>query len=290
GWNPIGDDSNPFAGIFNGNGYAVRNLWIDRSTNFVGLFGFIGDAQIKNLGVEIDSSKGGVKGGQYVGAIAGRIDGGSITNSYSTGEVSGIYYVGAIAGYVNTNSSITNSYSTGNIGGNTYVGAIAGYVDNSFITDSYSAGDVSGEISVGGIAGAVYYDSSITNSYSTGNVSGDTYVGGIAGDIFTSTIENNAAINQEVNGSSDVNRIVGYISGGSVQNNFAIDTMTTNFGGGFSDAGAPANNGTPRSIDDFKSQSTYESDLGWRFGNNDANPWQIDPNKNGGYPYLYWQK
>ncbi|MDR1912611.1 MAG: hypothetical protein LBQ52_09765, partial [Helicobacteraceae bacterium] len=271
GWNPIGDDSNPFAGIFNGNGYAVRNLWIDRSTNFVGLFGYALNAKIRNLGVEINNSNGGVKGAEYVGAIAGYVDNSFITDSYSTGEVSGIYYVGAIAGDISY-SSITNSYSKGNIGGYAYVG---------------------------GIAGAVYYDSSITNSYSTGNVSGDTYVGGIAGDIYLSTIENNAAINKEVNGSSDVNRIVGYISGGSVQNNFALDTMTTNLGS-FSNAGVSSYHGTSKTNDNdgLKSQSTYDGvingdgngGLGWKFGNDDENPWKIDAIKHDGYPYLYWQK
>jgi hypothetical protein len=52
GWNPIGDYDKRFTGVFNGNGYVIRNLWIDRqSTNFIGLFGYIDNAQIKNLGV-----------------------------------------------------------------------------------------------------------------------------------------------------------------------------------------------------------------------------------------------
>ncbi|MDR2033470.1 MAG: hypothetical protein LBP89_02425 [Helicobacteraceae bacterium] len=87
----------------------------------------------------------------------------------------------------------------------------------------------------------------------------------------------------------NVNRIVGFIYSGDVQNNFALDTMTTNLSD-FSDAGAPSYHGTDKDDNDLKSQSTYESDLGWLFDEgNDANPWVWGAF--GGYPYptLYWQ-
>ncbi|MDR0747210.1 MAG: hypothetical protein LBE89_04880 [Helicobacteraceae bacterium] len=206
GWKPIGSyyltgtGINPFTAIFNGNGYKITNLWINRPTNPVGLFSHINNAKIRNLGVEINSGKGGVRGGDRVGGIAGQVENNSsITNCYSTGDVgetsSYSYSVGGIAGYVDNNSSITDSYSTGNVSGKyEHVGGIAGYVNNnSSITNSYSTGDVSARGEVGGIAGNVYNNSSITNSYSTGDVSatstGD--IGGIAGDVgYSSTITN----------------------------------------------------------------------------------------------------
>ncbi|MDR1912790.1 MAG: hypothetical protein LBQ52_10670, partial [Helicobacteraceae bacterium] len=45
----------------------------------------------------------------------------------------------------------------------------------------------------------------------------------------------------------------------------------------------------------LKLQVTYSNDasaggLGWKFGDDKDNPWQVSPNKNGGYPHLYWQK
>jgi hypothetical protein len=385
GWHPIGDDlalAYSFRGIFNGNGYVIRNLWIDKTgSNYIGLFGSIKNAQIKNLGVEINNDKGGVQGRDYVGGIAGSVYNGFITNSNSTGSVSGRLKIGGIAGYVYLVSAITDSYSTGNVSGTSEVGGIAGHVYNtsaitnsrptgnvsgdysvggiagyvsldSTITNSYSTGNVRGVGSVGGIAGVVYSASSIINSYSTGNVSatGDhvggiagqvngesfitnsyargnvngnervggiagyvdfsnitnsystgninatgAYAGGIVGYVYAYIIINNAAINQEVNGLSSVNRIVGIrftgsISGGAVQNNFAFSGMSTNLYY-FSDVSDPAKHGTSiTSIDAFRSQSTYENDLGWKFGNDDANPWKINSDKNNGYPYLYWQK
>jgi hypothetical protein len=49
-------------------------LWINRpSTEYVGLFGYIQNAQIRNLGVEIDNSKDGVKGLYIVGGIVGYV-------------------------------------------------------------------------------------------------------------------------------------------------------------------------------------------------------------------------
>ena len=54
GWNPIGNSSaNTFNATFDGNGYTISNLMINRSgTNFVGLFGYMGSGvEIANVGL-----------------------------------------------------------------------------------------------------------------------------------------------------------------------------------------------------------------------------------------------
>jgi hypothetical protein len=283
GWQPIGTQSNPFKGTFDGNGHKITGLWMDRgSTKDVGLFGWTQGATIKNLGVEIGGR--GVKGKDAVGGIVGSMHSSdSITNSYSTGSVSGISWVGGIAGYLYGSCSITNSYSTGSVSGGV-VGGIVGYMYSSSITNSYSTGSVSGSSQVGGIAGYVRISSSITNSYSTGSVSGSgSYVGGIAGAMASGSITNNAAINPSVSGGSDANRIVGYIYSSTVSNNFALNTMTVTGTASYGNAG------TSKTITDLTTQSTYSSGLGWNFGNDENNPWKIDPYKNNGLPYLYWE-
>ncbi|MDR0747576.1 MAG: hypothetical protein LBE89_06775, partial [Helicobacteraceae bacterium] len=95
-------------------------------------------------------------------------------------------------------------------------------------------------------------------------------------------VTNNAAINQTVSAStSGVNKIVGG-SSGTTSNNFALSTMTV--------IGTVSGNaGAAKSDADFKTRSTYETGLGWKFGNDVLNPWKIDANKNDGYPYLYWE-
>jgi hypothetical protein len=312
GWLPIGDNSNRFTGIFNGNGNTITNLWINRTSNsFIGLFGYIRNAKIKNLTVETaegkevkgryfvgaiagwvetsyitDShSKGNVSGDNMVGGIAGHVESSSVTNSYSTGNVNGSSNVGGIAGLVYA-SSVTNSYSTGNVNGVQYIGGIAGHVESSSVTNSYSTGNVSGNNYVGGIAGSVESSSSITNSYSAGNVSGTgNYVGGIAGRVQdSSSVQNNAAINPSVTGSTDVNRVAGYIDGSTVTDNFALDEMS----GSFTDNGNPSNHGTDKTEAELKQEATYgNGGLGWLFGNDDNSPWKIDENES--YPYLYWE-
>jgi hypothetical protein len=265
GWMPIGilSPDNPFKGIFDGNGHKITGLWIDRgSTDSVGLFGYTNGATIKNLGVEISSK--GVKGRNYVGGIAGWLDrSSSITNSYSTGSVSGGTYVGGIAGSMVSGSSITNSYSTGSVNGSNTVGGIAGHMQSS---------------------------SSITNSYSTGSVSGSgSWIGGIVGG-GGGTITNNAAINPSVSGTSNVNRIVGNVYGGTVSNNFAFNRMTVMGTTG-------GNAGTSKSLAALTSDPTYtdpingdgNGGLGWKFGNDDGNPWKRTPYVNDNYPYLYWE-
>jgi hypothetical protein len=248
----------------------------------------------RNLSITKSYSTGSIIGRYGVGGIVGSFSGDSVTNSYSTGNIDGDEAVGGIAGY---GGKINNSYSTGNISGGTSVGGISGY--NGIITNSYSTGSISANQYVGGIVGTISV-SSVTNSYATGSVKGDNHVGGIVGYIkpdipypvglpnYDSTITNNAAINQAVIGSSKVNPILGYVAVdlGKIKNNFARSAMEGSFTGSLH----VANSGIGKADSEFKSQSTYSNGLGWKFGNNDANPWRISASKNGGYPYLYWQE
>ena len=51
GWRPIGVDSSPFKGIFDGNGHKISNFMINRpGTTNVGLLGYAENATIKNIG------------------------------------------------------------------------------------------------------------------------------------------------------------------------------------------------------------------------------------------------
>ncbi|MCL2738784.1 MAG: BACON domain-containing protein, partial [Bacteroidales bacterium] len=131
-WTPIGDNTieRPFRGHFDGDGFKVSGLYINRTTDDTGLFGWIQNSSIQNLGVEI--AAGGVTGNNFTGGVAGYMRNSTISNCYVTGNVSGRDYVGGVAGFIGTNlsmsSSISNSYATGNISGNWYVGGVAGGV------------------------------------------------------------------------------------------------------------------------------------------------------------------
>jgi len=166
GWMPIGSNSAPFTTTVDGNGYQIRNLYIDRShTTYVGLFGFISgeSAQLRNIG--LTGKLMNVQGYGYVGGFAGYVKNEArIEQSYVTGAVSGDYRVGGLAGYLD-GSVINNSFATGTVRGSSYVGGLVGYISSdSFITDNFATGYVDGITSVGGLAGRAN-SSSTTNSY-----------------------------------------------------------------------------------------------------------------------------
>jgi hypothetical protein len=89
GFEPIGNYSNEFTGTFDGKGYKITNLYINRSTtDYVGLFGFTGSgSEIKDVGLE----EVNVSGDLYVGGLVGYNRGGTITNSYY--DTNTLYYL-----------------------------------------------------------------------------------------------------------------------------------------------------------------------------------------------------
>lgn len=104
GWKPIGDYSdNPFIGSFNGDGYAIADLYVNRSEASAGLFGYIGKgSEITNLELF-----GGRVKGKYAGMLAG-VNSGSIDNVISTGVADGDQAGGLVG--LNDGGSATNSY------------------------------------------------------------------------------------------------------------------------------------------------------------------------------------
>ncbi len=122
GWNagagflPIGQSSPYFIGHFDGKGYSITNLTINRPTeSFVGLFSDVEvSASIKNV-----SLTGTVAGRTDVGALIGYIWGDSvdkvvISNCHSSCSVVGRYNVGGLIGET-TNTEISDCSATENI-------------------------------------------------------------------------------------------------------------------------------------------------------------------------------
>jgi len=178
-----------FAGVFDGNGHAIRNMRI-RGGSYLGLFGLRSghECVISNLGMEAVDVNGT---GDYVGGLVGtnglpRGAYGVLTNCYITGIVSGRDYVGGLVGW--NGASITGCYGTGVVTGNYYVGGLVGenYMDDfstrcsGMVTQSYSTGSVFGTSYVGGLVGQDLHGRA-TYCYSAGAVAGDESVGGLIG-------------------------------------------------------------------------------------------------------------
>jgi len=53
GWTPVGTSTTPFSGIFDGNGFSITGLTINRpKTDFQGLFGYTNGATIRRLDMD----------------------------------------------------------------------------------------------------------------------------------------------------------------------------------------------------------------------------------------------
>ncbi|MCL2219192.1 MAG: hypothetical protein FWB94_04820 [Chitinispirillia bacterium] len=267
-WTPIGDyaadTNNVFSGTFNGNGYAISNLSINRSgADYQGLFGCIRSGKVERVkltGVNI-------RGRDNAGGIAGSIaDYSSITQSNSAGAVSGRENVGGVAGHIRNNSGINKSYSTGTVSGVSSVGGITGGVAGSYssLANCYSTATVAGTGgSVGGVAGYLITNSSMTNCYSTGTVSGINDVGGVAGRIDgNSNLSKSAALNLQVKGTgANIGRVAGAVEG-TLSDNAAYSEMINNSGvAAWNNKGADQKDG-----DDITAKEvTLDATIGNRF-------------------------
>ena len=241
GFIPIAPDTDPltgghqgtaYAGTFDGQGYTISNLAINRPEEpYVGLFGFIAGATIQNVALEnVD-----VAGADYVGGLVGYIYGGyNVTSCNSTGVVSGADQVGSLVGEIYDGCNVTNCYSACSVSGNVAVGGIVGFAsENINITGCYSTGVVSGDRAVGGIVGTAGSFTSITSSYSTGAVSGSDSVGGLVGDSESGTIITSSYSMGAVSGNDTVGGLVGRAYGFMVNTSYSTGAVSgSNYVGG----------------------------------------------------------
>jgi len=293
------------------NSYSIVN--VSRVQDSAG--GIVGIV-LDNTTINNSYSMGRISSSYSAGGIAGYVVNSNITNSYSKGNVSSgspsdPVLAGGIAGSA-TSTIITNSYSMGDISSSysgsstsaSLAGGITGDASNTTITNSYSTGNISSSgyspsTNTGGIAGSASSSTTITNSYSTGNISSSGYAGGIAGRTIIVTITNCAAINKTINSrynSSYASRIsISSSVNSSISNNFALETMTAT-GAEFNTD--PTYHGISKTDAQLRTRSTYEDatygdgdgGLGWKFGNDDENPWKMPPaGSDYPYPILYWQ-
>ena len=253
--------STPFSASYDGQGYIISNLTINRSgwEYGGGLFGYMRfTTEVKNLGLtNVD-----ITAGNYTGGLVGQMrETSSMTNCFVTGSVSAYEdethgrLVGGLVGF-GYNSTISNSFSTCTVTGVTnYFGGLVGNINTVTISNCFSTGNVvNGSSTKGGLVGYTT-NSSISNCYSTGTVSdGPSYIGGLIGRSINTTVTNSF-----------------------------WDTETS----GEESSAA----GTGKTTAEMKTLSTF-TDAGWDFQlettNGTDDDWHIDDNGsvNSGYPYL----
>ncbi len=161
GFSPIGNKSVPFSGVFDGNGHVISDLYINRNTDYIGFFGYVGSgAIIKNLGLE-NVSMNTTKGYNIASLVGGAFGSGSskvkISNCYSSGGIiDGANKSGGLFGY-SYYSNIKNCYCNDEVRGTYYVGGFIGEADeNTTFTNCYSSGKVSGTNNVAAFVGTSF--------------------------------------------------------------------------------------------------------------------------------------
>lgn len=134
GFSPIGENDleSRFSGSYNGGGYTITGLSINRiAMDYIGLFGFVQDAEITNVSlVAINFT-----GDDFIGGLAGYINGSNIQNCSTTGTITGDQFLGGLGGYINRSTDISNCTVEFTVTGTKYIGG--------FVGESFSSGRIS---------------------------------------------------------------------------------------------------------------------------------------------------
>ncbi len=172
GFTPIGTHDHAFMGHYDGNGYTISKLYINRNTDEdIALFGYINKGSIKNL----ELSSANINGKTRVGGIAGsamntKIENCCVINQLNTGTSSGIFgssnMAGGLVGY-SSRSEIKNSYCSSSVSGNEKVGGLIGMTNNyTKIINCYFTGKHHSETTIkGGLVGDANSNTTVTNSF-----------------------------------------------------------------------------------------------------------------------------
>ena len=275
GWHPIigqGGDP-PFTGTFNGQGYEIRDLFINLpGIGNIGLFSIVGEeGRIENIGIV----NADVTSTAYIGGLVG-VNIGTVSNSYSTGSLTGVSVVGGLVGQ--NDGTVSNSYSTGDVTSNSVAGGLMGG-NTGTVSNSYSTGSLTCDSWVGGLTAS--NTGTVSNSYSTGSVTGNDRVGGLIA-ANAGTVSNSYSTGS-VTGNDHVGGLIGY-SEGTASDSF-WDTETS---GQATSAG-----GTGKTTAEMQHITTFV-EAGWNIvavanpgTHNPSYTWNIVNEQT--YPFLSWE-
>lgn len=240
GWVPIGywDNNRYFAAHYNGSGYSISGLYINRIDWDQGLFGWTVSAHIDSVNLLNIN----ITGDEEAGGLVAWADSSYFSECYGTGTANGTGLIGGMFGFIDNNSTITNCHFTGDIVASSYsAGGLAGKVKYTNVSNCYSTGTVflSGTSDAGGLLGTAEF-SGITDSYSFASVqatgSGNVYNGGLIGVIYDSSYVANCFSTGNVSGAYHTGGCIGYIAMKSlITDCYSTGTVTTthDWNGGF---------------------------------------------------------
>lgn len=192
-WLPVGTESAPYTGTFDGQGHSIKNIVIKAGKSYSGFFGNTSGATIKNfsisgtLTVADGTSEHGIVGYASATTITDVHSALNITASKSNADTK---HIGGIAGSLFNSCTVNRCSYKGklNDAGTNTIGGIVGYADGTgnSITNAINYGTVTTKGSTtnaGGILGYVNYAGfKISHCVNAGTVTGnEVYAGQIIG-------------------------------------------------------------------------------------------------------------
>ncbi len=276
-WTPIGTESRPYTGNFDGGGHTITGLKIDKSgTDYVGLIGCLGsegkvqNVTLTNISVSGANCVGGIAGQNY-GTVENCSVNGTVTGKgfTDTGGIAGSNY-GTISG-CSAEGTVTGSVNVGGIAGGSYLGVI--------IDGCHSTAAVSGISSVGGVLGNLGNNSFLMACYSTGNVTatityGYAHVGGVVGINGQGTVTACYHATGEI--TSSVGDRIGGIAGCNDQGTFTACYWENNqeqgTGSGSTGGTAKVTDGNWQKAADAMNTALQSAGSGWHYELNGALP------------------
>lgn len=202
-----------FRGNYDGKNHKISNLYINRMTDFQGLFGYVYSGTVRNLTIENAQITGleniGVLAGYafeenienchvkksvinssgiYLGGLLGYQSDGTTANCSVEADITGYDYIGGLTSWC-VDGKITGCSTAGSIKTienatddrlGRVAGGIAGFLSSCTMSECMTTARVEGGNQIGGVAGTAV-KSTIEKSFAAGTVKGITYVGGFMG-------------------------------------------------------------------------------------------------------------
>ncbi len=246
-WTPVGSETHPFSGVFNGDNQIISGLTINSALNYTGLFGY-STGTLKNVNLANVNVVSGWIGDMYSGGVGGLVGyaEGTIQNCQVSGTVSSTdgWNVGGLAGFIN-DTRVDMCGSTAAVSGNVSVGGLIGLAtgDSTTVSSSYASGSVTSERradKLGGLIGSTATGAcavTISNCYAVGDVTANVpetvgyhSAGGLVGYLYCGMTGSSSIVNSYAAGtvqlaSGNTNLEIGGLVGenyGSITNSISL--------------------------------------------------------------------
>ncbi len=206
---------------FDGGNNTITNLYVNSSSNSIGLIGYNTGGYIKNIKL----TNFYVSGFSYIGGMVGYNNGDGVLNCFASGVAIGSTNIGGLIGNTER-GSISDCNAFVNVKGDYNIGGLIGRNRNDVSNCIVNAIVDGNSNKIGGLIGFNTY--SVFNCHSSGKVNGiNGEVGGLIGD--NRGRIHNCSSESFINGSMyGIGGLVGVNTYGEVENSFATGTVGGN--------------------------------------------------------------